>query len=209
MTKRAPHPQGGSQHLDLDCDCGASVDEQQAYELIQGRPYPADPKPQDRAIAHACLNEYKRQERQWKADERRAKAWVNKIAGPFLPGDKAPPVPLESDEQKAAAEWLDALGLCWIHVPNEGKRSKRYGASLKSQGLKPGFPDILIFTPPPNHPDVRFVAIELKRQKGGRVSDNQRQWLRELRECGGLSQVCNGADAMIWYLEGLGYGARP
>ncbi len=176
----------------------------QAYELIRGEPYPEHPRPQDEALAELCLHEYQRQRREWQAQERRAVKYANAISGPLLPGGRAA-IPLEREEQVAAARYLDALELVWIHVPNEGKRSKRVGASLLDQGLKPGFPDIVIFTPPPAHPHIRFVAVELKRQRGGRLTRNQGEWQHELRECGGIAEVCAGADELVALLKRLGY----
>ena len=75
--------------------------------------------------------------------------------------------------QTEVASYLDKLGLLWCHVPNGEKRSKRTGWVLKLAGVKPGVPDVLIFTEP-------RTAIELKTEKG-RVSKVQREWLANLK----------------------------
>lgn len=165
-------------------------EERQAYELLRGEPYPDPPRPQDEMLAGMCFRQLQREKRKAIARARR-----RSFVGP----------PSEREEQLSTARLLDALQLVWIHVPNEGKRSKRYGASLADQGLKAGFPDILIFTPPPRFPEVRFVAIELKRQKGGTVTRLQKEWQHELRECGGIAEICRGFDEVANQLERLGY----
>jgi len=53
----------------------------------------------------------------------------------------------EAEIQKELALILDDANLLWTATANGGKRDKRTAASLKAQGLKPGVPDILIFTP--------------------------------------------------------------
>lgn len=49
----------------------------------------------------------------------------------------------------------------------------KYINSLKSQGLKTGFPDIMVLTCNSRRPVVFF---EFKREKTGKVSDRQREW---------------------------------
>ena len=114
----------------------------------------------------------------------------------------AKPCPLESAEQERLAKWLDARGVLWCHVPNEGKRSPRYGAGLRRAGTKRGVPDVLIFA---GRGVYLGAAIELKRQHGGKVTDEQAEWLDRLDQLGWAAMVCRGADAAIEWLEGLGY----
>lgn len=111
----------------------------------------------------------------------------------------------ERQIQCAIASVLDKLGVLWLHVPNEGKRDRIQGARLRAMGLKSGVPDILILEPAPNKPDVRGVAIELKRRKGGRLSENQTKWLESLRRRGFHAVVCKGYHAAIKELEELGF----
>ena len=118
------------------------------------------------------------------------------------------PARLERHEQADLARWLDDRGVLWTHVPNEGKRSGRYGASLRAQGMRRGVPDCILFTPPPSPPGgvpPRGIAIELKRKEGGRVSPEQNEWLTGLAKCGWLCRVCRGADEAIAWLRELGW----
>ena len=59
----------------------------------------------------------------------------------------------------------------------------------KQSGLNPGLPDLLICLP------HFLLFIEMKRTKGGQVSDEQKEWIRELNKYGDvLAQVCFGFD---------------
>lgn len=112
----------------------------------------------------------------------------------------APPPPTEDQEQRIVAQFLDLIGFRWSHTPNEGKRNVINGARLKAAGMKRGCPDILIFDRPPDS-DYVGVAIELKRQKGGRLSDEQREWLDALSDRGWLARCCKGADEAIKFVR--------
>ena len=104
-------------------------------------------------------------------------------------------VPSEADEQKALFEWagwargkFPELALLY-HCPNGGTRNPVEARHLKEQGVKPGVPDICL--PVPN---LHYAAlyIELKRRKGGRVSDEQRGWIAALNRAGNHAVVCKG-----------------
>lgn len=118
-------------------------------------------------------------------------------------------VPTERQEQVRVAKLLDQLGLLWCHVPNEGhgRRGKEgaiRGARLRAEGLKSGVPDVLIFDKN-SRPGSVGLAIELKRQKGGRVSEDQKRWLEELEKRGWVCKVCKGFDEVHQILKELGY----
>lgn len=105
--------------------------------------------------------------------------------------------PIEADEQTALFRWAaynrvkyPELELMY-HIANEGKRSAITGHNLKAQGMKPGVPDICL--PVPN---IKYTAlyIELKRRKGGKVSEEQRGWITALNRVGCRAVVCHGWD---------------
>lgn len=123
--------------------------------------------------------------------------------------NKAMGIPDEDHEQRELAKWLDANlpPHSWCHVPNEGKRTKWGGQGLKAKGLKPGVPDVLIFTRPAHWLDVSGVAIELKRADGGRVSGDQRDWIESLENNGWIVSTQNGHVNAIRWLKKLGYGS--
>lgn len=103
----------------------------------------------------------------------------------------------ERELQIECAKWLDSQGWLWFHPTSEGKRSGRYGAGLKTQGMKRGLPDILIFEPWEDGCVPGFgVAIELK-TKRGRLKKEQRQWLTRLEARGWLTNVCRSLDEVV------------
>lgn len=88
------------------------------------------------------------------------------------------------------------------HIPNGGKRSGTEAARFKAEGVKSGVPDI--FLPVPRG-GKHGLYIEMKRQKGGSVSDNQSEWIEKLRSQGYRVDVCKGWEAasrvIVEYLE--------
>jgi hypothetical protein len=73
-------------------------------------------------------------------------------------------------------------------------------------GLKPGVPDVMILDKVSQYggrPNVRGVAIELKRVSGGKLSDEQESWALRLRARGWLVFVCKGAGAAIKVVDAL------
>ena len=106
-------------------------------------------------------------------------------------------VPTEAQEQEALFRWAAYAVGKWpqlrllFHVPNGGSRHPAEAAHMKAQGVKPGVPDICLPVPV-----GRYAAlyIELKRKKGGRVSDEQRGWIEALNRAGNRAVVCRGWD---------------
>lgn len=79
---------------------------------------------------------------------------------------------------------------------------------MRALGIKRGVPDFIIVDPPPRA-ECHGAAIELKRADGqGRVTPEQREWLRSLHERGWAAHLAHGANEAIAWLERLGYGAR-
>jgi len=113
-------------------------------------------------------------------------------------------IPQESDEQIALFKWL-ALAfpkLIAYHVPNGGKRSLRTAVRLKKEGVKAGVPDVIIAK---RSGIYAGMYIELKRRKGGVLSETQRDMIAALRFEGYYVAVCKGwdeaRDAILKYLS--------
>lgn len=117
-------------------------------------------------------------------------------------------IPTEAQEQSALFEWAGrmqgrypALALCF-HIPNGGSRHPAEARHLREQGVKAGVPDICL--PVPNK---RYAAlyIEMKRTKGGRVSEEQKAWITALNRAGNRAVVCRGweeaRDEIMEYLR--------
>ena len=82
-------------------------------------------------------------------------------------------------------------GTLYHHSANEGKRTVMNGSKLKKMGMSKGFPDLAIFEP---RGDSYGLFIELKRDDGSKVSDEQITWLQELYKRGYAAFVCRGFD---------------
>ena len=117
------------------------------------------------------------------------------------------PAPTERQEQQVLAQWLDMSGILWSATANGSNRDAITGRHLKLSGVKPGLPDIIIFSIPDALSELGFrgVAIELKRRTGGRASPTQLEWIAALKANGWRARVCHGADDAIAWLEDLGY----
>ena len=76
-----------------------------------------------------------------------------------------------------------------VAIPNGGKRHIKTAVSMKLEGVSKGFPDL--FLPVPNS-KFHGLFIEMKRQKGGTVSKEQRAWLEYLNSVGYQATVCKG-----------------
>ena len=113
-------------------------------------------------------------------------------------------VPTEDVEQKALAEWLDQRGLVWEHIPMGGQRSRRSGRLMREFGAKKGSADNRIYDRIPTAPEVRGIAIELKRVRGGVESPEQEAWRKRLTACGWLAVVCHGAQEAVRFVTALG-----
>jgi hypothetical protein len=97
--------------------------------------------------------------------------------------------------------------LAWIHhSPNGGQRSGFTGAQMKALGTKPGFPDLILPIPMPDHPGL---VIEMK-SATGRLSPEQALWLDTFRAGNWSVHVCRSAeDARSVILDYLGITQAP
>lgn len=117
--------------------------------------------------------------------------------------------PLESMEQETVADWLDLHKVLYCASVAGAYLHPATFNRIKKIGYKRGLPDILIFQAPPAYNDKYVgVALEMKRRKGGIVSDEQRVWLEDLNRNGWLVGVMKGADEAIELLELCGYGSK-
>lgn len=115
-------------------------------------------------------------------------------------------VPLEHDEQVSVVKWLKKRKIDHFAVPNGGARDIREATRLKAEGVTPGVSDLIITTPPPIE-GIFAVALEMKRRKGGTMSDDQKAWHAKYeKKSGWLCRVAHGAKDAIKVLTELGYG---
>lgn len=91
-----------------------------------------------------------------------------------------------------------------MSIPNGGKRDPRTAAQMKREGVLPGAPDLLVAEPRGVH---HGLFVEMKRQHGGRVSDEQKVVHAKLVSRGYEVLVCEGADEA--YVAVLRYAYGP
>lgn len=112
-----------------------------------------------------------------------------------MQGINSIPIPTESDEQQALFRYCSVeMGRypeleMLAHIPNEGKRSKATGGRLKKEGLRKGYPDIVLNV---SSKDYHALFIELKRRKGSKKTQEQKDWIRKLNEYGYAAVFCYG-----------------
>ena len=103
--------------------------------------------------------------------------------------------PLEHEEQKmlfrycSAEMWRYPMLILLTHVPNEGKRSAVTGKRMRDEGLRKGYPDLMLDYASCGYNGLR---IELKRKRKYRITAEQKEWLLRLNEYGYASALCCG-----------------
>ena len=113
------------------------------------------------------------------------------------------PVPSEDDEENMLAEYCDLRGWKHTHFSNETyTTSWKQKAKMKYLGVSSGVPDHLVIVKRPHRAPVP-VYIEMKRQKGGTLSDTQFKWIDALYEAGQYVAVCESGHKAIIFLEAV------
>lgn len=107
----------------------------------------------------------------------------------------------EADIHRRVVAHLRRAGVCFFHVPNEGKRGPRARSQLHGLGVMPGIPDLVIVDPCPGHCGA---VLELKSDTG-RVSPEQREWLAKFADRGWATACTHGLDEALDALRAWGY----
>jgi hypothetical protein len=97
-------------------------------------------------------------------------------------------IPSEHCEQRDLVRWFRRkYGPVRIFaIPNGGYRSMTAAAKFKAEGVSAGVLDLFV-------PAWR-LWVEMKRQKGGRVSPEQADWIVYLESVGYTCLVCPGSE---------------
>lgn len=112
--------------------------------------------------------------------------------------------PLEDDEQIAFVEWLDLqAGVKYTAIPNS-TYTKSWSVKRRNNrlGLRAGLCDMFIIISPKASQDGLGYAIfiEMKRQKAGVVSPEQKKWIEAINDIGTLqvqAYIAKGAAEAI------------
>lgn len=115
--------------------------------------------------------------------------------------------PTEVEEACALVQWVNLqpnIRDFFIHIPNEGPRTMRFGRILKLMGLKRGVSDYLLALPvSPFH----GLWLELKRRQIGIVNAEQKAWVERMQGVGYAAAIVYGweeaKDAIEQYLKGI------
>lgn len=118
-------------------------------------------------------------------------------------------VPDEHREQCWLIQWCrsqarvhPALAMIYA-IPNGGKRHPVVANKLRAEGVRSGVPDLCL---PVARGTWHGLYIEMKRRRGGTVSEDQHGWLVALRKEGYRTEVCKGwevaRDVLMDYLRG-------
>ena len=106
-------------------------------------------------------------------------------------------IPSEHIEQRELVNWTKKKSLndprydLLFAIPNGGQRHIAVASKLKLEGVKPGVPDLFLAYPVfPKH----GLFIEMKRQKGGRLTLNQENWFKKLKDQGYACEQANGYE---------------
>lgn len=97
-------------------------------------------------------------------------------------------IPTEDHEQMMFVQWFRSTypGVLIFAIPNGGARHPAVAAKLKATGVVAGVPDLCV-------PEWR-LWIEMKRIKGGRVSDEQKEVMAYLEKFGYTCKVAKGCE---------------
>jgi hypothetical protein len=113
----------------------------------------------------------------------------------------------ELKEQARFVQWARSQGLKISAIAQS-----TYTESWKAindnvmAGVVRGVPDLIIIIPSECRLDGKnkLVFIEMKKEKGGVVSKEQKEWIASLNLCSGvIAMVCRGCDNAIYMISPL------
>lgn len=106
-------------------------------------------------------------------------------------------VPSEDREQMLFVQWFRRTypGVRIFHIPNGGNRGIREASKFKALGVSAGVPDLFV--------PAWALWIEMKRQKGGTVSKEQKEWHAYLLEIGHKVLIGKGFEDAVKKLHEL------
>jgi hypothetical protein len=120
------------------------------------------------------------------------------------------PVPTEHQEQRAVIAWARVMRARWPEldllyaIPNGARTAWSVAKRLRAEGMVRGVPDLCLPVPKGGY---HALYVEMKRTKGGRLSEEQRRWADLLRVHGNLVVMAKGAERatelLTAYLRGL------
>lgn len=110
------------------------------------------------------------------------------VLNAIVAADEAETIPSEHMEQARLVSWFRQTyrGVLIFAIPNGGLRGKREAQKLKVEGVTPGVPDLAI--------PAWGLWVEMKRQKGGKLSPDQKDMITYLESIGHTVLIGYGCD---------------
>jgi hypothetical protein len=105
----------------------------------------------------------------------------------------------EYEECVLLADYLRAMKIPFSHLA-QSTFTKSWGVKIKNSkmGVNKGIPDYIIFL------KNKLLFIEMKRVKGGVISQEQTDWLKRINSVDGcLGVVCKGFDEAHKIIKGF------
>jgi len=105
-------------------------------------------------------------------------------------------IPTEDEEQMVVVQYLEMKGHKFTHIPNSTfTKSWKVKNRNTRLGVRPGLPDLVAII------NDNLVWLEMKRQKGGVVSQSQKEWHEALEKAGQTIVVAKGAEQAINFIK--------
>jgi hypothetical protein len=106
----------------------------------------------------------------------------------------------ESNQQEIVIKYLRLAYPDALYCASAGGMRTSYlqAVKMKRTGYVKGFPDLFIYEP---RGEFHGLAIEMKKEKGGVASPEQKRWQDDLRNRGYCSYICKGKDEAIKIID--------
>ena len=106
----------------------------------------------------------------------------------------------ESNQQELVIKYLRLAYPNLLYCASAGGMRTSYlqAVKMKRTGYVKGFPDLFIYEP---RNEYNGLAIEMKKEKGGVASPEQKRWQEQLRNRGYASYICKGSEEAIKVID--------
>jgi hypothetical protein len=106
----------------------------------------------------------------------------------------------EANQQEIVIKYLRLAYPDVLYCASAGGMRTSYlqAIKMKRTGYVKGFPDLFIYEP---RNEYNGLAIEMKKEKGGVASPEQKRWQEQLRNRGYASYICKGSEDAIKVID--------
>jgi hypothetical protein len=106
----------------------------------------------------------------------------------------------EANQQELVIKYLRLAYPDALYCASAGGMRTSYlqAIKMKRTGYVKGFPDLFIYEP---RNEYNGLAIEMKKEKGGVASPEQKRWQEQLRNRGYASYICKGNEEAIKVID--------